>query len=382
MPWNLPYVFVMASKKTILLFARDPGGANAIAPLVVPLRNRGFSVSLFGKDVALKTFDEAGLVAQDILRVISPITPESVMGLLHDNQPDFLFTGTSADDMAEKYLWQAARELGIPSFAILDQWINYGLRFSRHGVSELAAFHAHPILEFLPDKICVMDDFAKQEAIQEGLEADRIIVTGQPYFETVLKRAQSLIPSFRRIHAVSGNTLLLVFASEPITTTYHETESGPHFWGYTELSILRSVLTALSQLPDLDTLCLVIRPHPKEGRAHFDSLLNDISPSFRVLVDSTSPSLDLICSSDLVIGMSSMFLLEASLVGQRILSVQIGLHRPDPFVLSRMGVTKSVTLEHDLFEKLTHTLKKPPNISYTFIHNPVERVINEMVGYL
>ena len=40
----------------VLLFARDPGGANAVVPLAPILAERGHEVFLYGKDAALKQY--------------------------------------------------------------------------------------------------------------------------------------------------------------------------------------------------------------------------------------------------------------------------------------------------------------------------------------
>ena len=56
--------------KRILLFARDPGGANAIAPLVDKLKLRGYEPLLYGKDAALKQYRGNGLEGRDLAREV------------------------------------------------------------------------------------------------------------------------------------------------------------------------------------------------------------------------------------------------------------------------------------------------------------------------
>ena len=107
--------------KTILLFSRDPGGANTVVPLVPALREKGYSVKLFGKDMALKKYSNAGLEGVDISTLLNKVNPAEVESFLCAEKADFLITGTSASDPVEKYLWKAAEKLNVPSFAILDQ---------------------------------------------------------------------------------------------------------------------------------------------------------------------------------------------------------------------------------------------------------------------
>lgn len=37
----------------------------------------------------------------------------------------------------EKYLWVAAKQLGIHSIALIDSWVNYGIRFSQYPLWKL-----------------------------------------------------------------------------------------------------------------------------------------------------------------------------------------------------------------------------------------------------
>jgi perosamine synthetase len=64
-------------------------------------------------------------------------------------------------------------------------------------------------------------------------------------------------------------------------------------------------------------------------------------------------SWDLINKSDLVIGMSSMFLIEAVMMGKPTISVMIGLEGKNPFILSRRKILNTVLTE----KELTHVIK-------------------------
>ena len=110
-------------RKKILLFSRDPGGTNTIIPLIKPLKKK-YDVYLYGKDVALKKYTEAGFNAKKITNFVPEITIKNVHSFLTRNQFDFIITGTSADDFTEKFIWKAAEAINIPTFAILDNWIS------------------------------------------------------------------------------------------------------------------------------------------------------------------------------------------------------------------------------------------------------------------
>ena len=56
--------------------------------------------------------------------------------------------------------------------------------------------------------------------------------------------------------------------------------------------------------------------------------------------------------------MSSMLLIEAALVGKQVMSIQIGLKVKDPFVLSRRGITNTVTSYSDLVSNLNKVFNR------------------------
>jgi hypothetical protein len=366
----------------ILIFARDPGGANTVIPLVRPLRAAGHEVLLYGKDVALAKYSQAGLDSTDMAAVLyGGITPESLRDLLKDKAPDVVITGTSADDFTEKYLWNVSGKLGIPSMAIQDQWLNYGIRFSSQTVHEMEEYTRNPAHPFLPTRIVAPDAYAKKEMIAAGLPEERIVVCGQPYFEMVLASQceHSGVALFNEAHHLTDEDLVVVFASEPISKTFGE--GGLRYWGYNELTILASLVEALNdaaaEAPRPVTL--IVRPHPKEGREHFLEILGRCR-GVRWLFDTESLPWTLMNRADLVCGMSSMFLIESAILGRPVLSIQIGLCRENPFVLDRQNILKSVLTEEELHAQVKKLLVHGQGAACSFdvIRDPVRRIITEM----
>ena len=219
----------------ILLFSRDPGGANVIIPLVRPLRSRGHVALIFGKDSALARYANAGLKGINIVDRIGEVSQGSVARLVAEERPDLIATATSADDFSERFFWKSAETLGIPSLAILDQWINYGVRFSKWPLSEIRRYLLNPSHPYLPSKILLMDERARHEAIRDGLDANRLVVTGQPHFQTILRTSESVtrgeVEAVRARLGVDPAVCLTTFASEPISGMYGGEEAARKFWG-------------------------------------------------------------------------------------------------------------------------------------------------------
>ncbi|MBY0353729.1 hypothetical protein K2W90_05175 [Candidatus Babeliales bacterium] len=340
-------------QKKILLFAHDPGGANTIIPLIDLLKKK-YEIVLFGKNMALKRYQEFGYSGKNIAAVISDFTQQAVTDFLSEEMPDVVVTGTSATDKTEKYLWRSCEKLTIPSCAILDQWMNYGVRFSAYSIDQIEAYLGHKTHAYVPSKICVMDDYAREQTLAEGIAGSRVIVTGQPYFDLVQERKKTLshdhIVALRK--SLYGEVdILITFASEPLSLVYKDTD----YLGYTEQIILQQILDVLTVLAQCTQkkIVLVIRPHPKEDLLYYHNLVVlPNTPFLRVVVDNAVPGAQAMLMSDVVCGMSSMFLLEAALLNIPILSVQIGLKTEDPFILSRRNFIKTILDKTELFATL------------------------------
>ena len=68
----------------------------------------------------------------------------------------------------------------IPSFAILDHWFNYGIRFSAYKLVEQELYEQDKQHPFLPNRILVMDDEVRAAMIQEGFVTSADIASELP----------------------------------------------------------------------------------------------------------------------------------------------------------------------------------------------------------
>ncbi|MBP2033804.1 hypothetical protein J2Z42_002511 [Clostridium algifaecis] len=373
--------------KKVMLFSRDPGGANTVAPLYKKLINKGYDVILYGKDAALNKYNQYGLHGGDINTKLHCISQDEVYKFLLQESPDFLITGTSADDFTEKYLWKAAERLNIKSFAILDQWVNYGVRFSKYSVNELEKYNINKIHPYLPYKILAMDEYAKKQIINEGISKEKILVSGQPYFDYLIEKQQYLnkdeIYKLRKELCENKDEVIITYVSEPISKVYNENDSSQHYWGYTERTIFKQLFYVLNKISDdyKINIKLIIRLHPKEDENNYSDIIDDIHSKYiSILTDKRIDGFNLMFVSDLICGMSSMFLIEAAIIGKPIVSMQMGLKRENPFILDKKGILKSVLSEEDLKKRLKNILveHKIENGSFKVEKGAVGKVIEYM----
>lgn len=375
------------AKNKIMLFACDPGGANVIFPLYAPLVRKGYDVQLYGKETALKIFEKAGCPAKELPASNSG----SVLAFLEKDRPDFIITGTSANDKTERYLWQESRKLGIDSFAVLDQWVNYRIRFSKYGLNERRFYDKDKAIEYLPTAILVMDDFAKEEMIDEGIDPSMIIITGQPYLEEIVKRSSGIdkeqLNMIRESIGVAKDAKVITFAPDSVATTCGDTDDPSNNLGYTDVTILEKILTELEsiclQIPG--NLTFIIRPHKTIQAQIYEDVIKKHNNGYQLVINNEIDEIKSILISDIVLGMYSMYLIEANLLNIPILSVQIGLKTDkNPFILDRRGIVKSILDQTTLREALKSfgSDKFKGGNKLALIKQPAQNIINNMEKYL
>lgn len=373
--------------RRVLFFSRDPGGTNAIMQLIEPLRALGNEVEVYGKDLALSIYRRQNLACRDIRDVVPSGTQEETSEFVRKSAPHLIVTGTSSEDFTERHLWKAAEKEGIPSFAVLDQWTNYRLRLIPEGEDSTNGRPASELV--LPSFFFIMDEFARKEMCALGIESDRLVVSGQPFFDYIRKTGERFtadeIRTARRDLAGTRGGLVLVFASQPIASIHRKNGIEEDYWGYTETTVLKSVAECLSKLTEETAarVTLVLRLHPKDESNAYQDALAACSDSIKVVVDRDTDSSLLLKAADLVIGMFSMLLLEGAILGRRFISVQIGLKRENPLVFDRMGSVRSILSEKELEEALRAILngKKGEGPDLKFEFGATERIIQHLEEY-
>jgi len=248
--------------------------------------------------------------------ILIPLMGELILRghIITEINPDAIISGAGFSVPEEKEAWI----LDIPTVVVVDNWINFKKRF---------------IDGSCPSKICVVDNDALLNALKDGIPRDKLEVTGNPHFETILKNRKP-----RKI----------LFIGEPITLDY---PFG--YWGFDEYT------TCLSLINNCGNDVVYYKQHPREK----------IKAGIRLAFGNT---LDIIYDYDIVVGMSSMVLLEALMIGRRVISYMPGLNRENPFILDKKGILKTITNEKELKIQL--------NGGFEFIPNSIDNIIKVIQG--
>ncbi len=294
----------MNSNNKFIYAAEDLGGLNAIEPLISKLGGKLFRGNLTNEEI------------------------ENAV-----KEADMIVAGTStAYESLDKKFIRAARKLGRKSVAILDSWVNYEIRFK----------------DAEPDYIFVMDELAKQDMLGAGFPEEKILVTGNPYFD-----------KFKKIDDKGDE---IIFFCQPFT----ELENN---LGLNEVEVLSDLVDALKKLGIKKNIKVKMHPRTK-NLDKFDALDIEIT---------NEEVSDLIRKAELVIGMNSMALFEAAMSGKKVLSYQPGLTVPDPLATNRMKITKAVYKKEDLENAIVEILKDNAMVNnYKLMENATDNCVKAL----
>lgn len=247
---------------------------------------------------------------------------------IREVKPSAIICGTTCYESPDREALALAGRLGVPGVAVVDEWYNHLLRFSTRAGR---AF---------PDAIAVPDDFARREAIAEGVPPEICHATGSPSLALIADLGEvwrGSPPALPGAMKGTEGATVVTFLSETHSADYGESpgHSGPlgPFLGYTEQSVCRSILETLGRLPG--KFVFLYRPHPAEtGFPEWPG--HPANVECRMV--RSGPLHPLCHHSDLVLGMRSMAILEAALIGCRVASFQPGLLGPQVCTAVRLGM--------------------------------------------
>jgi hypothetical protein len=329
---------------TIMVCATEAGSAAnlvEILPGLFPISD----VTLFSESGGRRIFNENDFQVIDSSTIKSVETADQI---IEGIRPKVVICGRGIDmQSADRFLVAAARNQGIPSLVIIDEWYDYSRNFADD----------HGNLVFCPDVICCPDWQAKNEAISEGLASDRLYVTGSPAYAAVVDKVATFtqqappLPVF-----LQGSYLrpVILFISED-TAVEKSVQNGDDLsWKKSprvtdsESKIREGLIRALHRVGEKCTV--VERPHPSR-RADFRLSVSELeNVSWRISSQDTLATVIWHC--DLVIGIRSAALLTASLMAKPTLSYQPELRGENQCTAVRKGITQAATNSTDLADWL------------------------------
>ena len=312
------------SRPSLLLCATDAGGAQNLAAICGCAKDRGFEIHIITRRALAPLFSDSTIALIEEL-------PGGIESFIQELQPRAIICGTTRYESPDRVALALARRDGMRCVAVVDEWYNYLMRFSSGDGTRSPVF---------PDAIAVPDEVARREAIAEGIPREICHATGSPSLALIsgLSNAwQEFPPPVPAVLEGVADATIVTFLSETHSSDYGRSPggSGPlgPYIGYTEQSVCQNILETLGRLPG--QFVFVYRPHPSESDVAEPSQL-PINIEFRMA--RAEPLHPLCYHSDLVLGMRSMAILEAALIGSRTASFQPGLIGPQVCTAVRIGL--------------------------------------------
>ncbi|MCD6163596.1 MAG: hypothetical protein J7K40_14440 [candidate division Zixibacteria bacterium] len=283
----------------ILIAAHDAGGAELLSSMTAAeLGNYKWQVVARDDSPANSIFIKKGM-----LRLIAQ--PEkSAASAFESFEPDILFCGTSLNKYELPYI-KEAKKRDVCSISFLDHWVNYQERFD---------FPNTGWKEYLPDFTAVSDSYAFQ--IADSLKVFNLLKIKNYYIEKILTQHDD-------ITAVSTDSKILLFISEAIEEHRADLkQDDPLQLGYTQTDVIEDVLNNFKLISGkLDVERVVIRLHPAEALGKYDYLQQRYPEIISVVEHPKKrPLNESIRNARCVIGINSMALMIAHLLGKRVVS--------------------------------------------------------------
>lgn len=299
----------------ILLFAEDPSAANYLIPLWRAINTGGAGpVHFFAAGAAERMARAQGVP-------LSPCPPaERWPEQLRALGTGVAVVGTAENpDTAGLDIIDACRRLGIPSAGVVDALMNAETRF--RGRTSVALTHA-------PDRLFVPDALTADAFADLGMAPGRIEIVGHPQYDRVIGlagqwAARDLAAERARLFpGAPPSRKVVVFVSEAEGRFDTPPWNLPgHFALRGRGRHLNRTRIALEELLDAAASLsprpwIVLRTHPIESAARYEEYSGELG-----MISGSGDPLALVHAADLVVGLTSMLLLEAALLGVRTLSI-------------------------------------------------------------
>jgi len=285
----------MSLDKKILFFARDPGGASQLSGIIHEYSN----CEVYAKDFAYNIFINNKIKAINI----------TSLDIIKEKLDSFslVVTGTSYADDSEKELWKTAKEIGIPTVAYFDHWMNFN-RFNHKRFGQI-----------YPDYIFVFDKLVEHGIIESNPDcSSKVLSVGSTVLEKFVTYSLSNEAQidYKKENGFFDYDLNIVYAAEKIKGFAIEDEYG---------------VNEFSQFEKLIDACLVLgkkirvffRPHPKHNVKEVEFFLDYLQnrKNIHIELDKSHDKISLLYACDVVFGINTMVLIEAMLLGKRVCSI-------------------------------------------------------------
>ena len=312
--------------KHIAFVFSDAAGANACIALAKICEKESKASSLLFSN---KKYSEAG----DRLTVTETVPSFQNLGI------DCVFTGTSHPASSNHFEVNCIKKAGsedIYTISFIDHWVNFKLRFDGVNESEY------------PNEIWVVDETAKRLAVLEGLPSEKIFIRTNPYHYYLKNYWQTQYSGkeyFEKLQ-IPGKGFHILFVPDPLSI-----RSGKEIAGFDEREALNDLLSIIKKLNG--EINLVVKCHPLQPVDDLVRLIKKSNSKTCFLLEEADP-LVLVHASDIVVGFYSNLLLEAEVLGKKVIRYFPG--KPEADLLKHKKSLKKIKDKNELMKEIEHCI--------------------------
>lgn len=281
-------------------------------------------------------------------RVIDELKPDAVVAT---NSP-----------RSEQAALEVAKSMNITTLGMVDL---YGLDSDLYAQRRIQ-----------PDVTCVIAEVVRQRLLGRGMEAERVVVTGNPAFDGLFSE-HNKVAAQRFLDSKCWSKLSCILWAGHAEPYNHPQTSVP-----AGMSLPLEIERVLREhVIANDELCLVVRYHPSDWYRYPRH-----SPHPRIHFSETPHELlhPLLQASAIVVVQTSTVGLEAAIVGIPVLAIENSPSAQDEFNLVRLGVASPCLTPAELPQRLTEILQKNYSIptDYATDGGSAARVADVLISML
>lgn len=285
--------------KKVTFVIRQPGTAAAFIPLIQYFKadNNSWKIIILAYDRAYHVLLENNISSEPIAQFTDSL---SFLKGSH-----ILVTGTSRMVEDDNLYWTWSKQQQIPCIGFVDSWASYSERFTMH----------HP-LDALPQFIAAVDEFMCNRLVEAGIAKEKIVITGSPAFDLLVKAKTNY-------HNKKEAKEILIITDPYTEINGADVKKKVGFSEFEIMDFLFDSFTTILQTKAKD-YTLKIKIHPRESLEKYTIYQEKFAHLYKrfEIIGGTASKINLILQSNLVIGMSSILLVEASILGKQTISLQ------------------------------------------------------------
>ena len=326
--------------KKLLFISKDPGGVNALIPIIKKCqKSNKFQCNVFSHKLTENMYEEERIphLPLENFNYFSK-KKYAIEKILFYYKPDIIITGSSRPHYhepvtPEQLFIKHSKTKNINSISILDYWGNYKERFSIYG--------GQLNYQFVPNKICALDDISMKLLIDVGINKENIIITHNPFYDSFVKKTIRL--KHKQNNQKSEHNIL--FVSQPLFEAKQIYNQG-----FTQFEIFHYFLTFLNQWKCDTPKNVLVWVHPKENKDKWNKIINyNRSELIKIKVDYTRNQ-KIFESIDFVVSGFSTVLYQSLYYLLPTISIQIGLNKKDQLITNKLNLSIPIYTKEHLYK--------------------------------